>query len=161
MSENKERLPPFDYSKLEKTMTESEKFVLEERFLYRLADVFTSGNISFVAGLIAKQFVYDAVPQLSRPIKNRDVFFLYLLDAIEKMKERKVKFNSVMMYRRDTKKPHLMFSPKCAPDGSFGVFSADLNNAGKVKELCLYPSSVLDLEYKNRDDFKRFLKNVK
>ena len=66
-----------------------------------------------------------------------------------------------MMYRRDTKKPHLMFSPKCAPDGSFGVFSADLNNAGKVKELCLYPSSVLDLEYKNRDDFKRFLKNVK
>ena len=161
MSESKEKLPPFDYSKVEKTMTESERFVLEERFLYRLADVFTSGDISPVAGLIAKRFVYDVIPQASRPIKNRDVFFLYLHDVIERMKERKNKFNSVMMYRRDTKKPHLMFSPKCAPDGSFGVFSADLNNAGKVKELRLCPSSILDLEYKSRDDFKRFLKNLK
>ena len=131
-------------------------YEIEELFLKKLADTYSTFNAEPIADMLAADFHYSSMWVLDE-ITSKDAYLVYITGKLAAMKKGNKKFNCILMYKQGDGKPVLMFSPK-TPDGGFGAFLAEADKSGnKIKRLDLMAAGLYELGYKDKDEFDKFM----
>ena len=133
-------------------------YEIQENFLRKVAQMYTTFNAEPIADDLAARFHYSSM-WVCDEIKNRTAYLYYITRKLEAMKKSGVKFNFVMMYKQGDGKPVLMFSPK-TPDGGFGAFLVENNKTGKIARMDLMAAGIYNLAYKDKDAIEEFEKKA-
>ena len=133
-------------------------YEIQENFLRKVAQMYTTFNAEPIADDLAARFHYSSM-WVCDEIKNRTAYLYYITRKLEAMKKSGVKFNFVMMYKQVDGQPVLMFSPK-TPDGGYGAFIAETDKSGKLKRIDLMAAGLYSLAYKDKEAFDDFMKKA-
>ena len=133
-------------------------YEIQENFLRKVAQMYTTFNAEPIADDLAARFHYSSM-WVCDEIKSRDAYLYYITRKLEAMKKANVKFNFVMMYKQGDGQPVLMFSPK-TPDGGYGAFIAETDKSGKLKRMDLMAAGLYSLAYKDKAAFEEFEKKA-
>lgn len=133
-------------------------YEIQEAFLMKVAQMYSTFNADPVADELAARFHYSSM-WVCDEIKNRTAYLYYITGKLQTMKKAGVKFNFVMMYKQGDGKPVLMFSPK-TPDGGFGAFLVENNKSGKIARMDLMAAGLYSLGYKDKEAFDEFMKKA-
>lgn len=133
-------------------------YEIQENFLRKVAQMYTTFNAGHIADDLAARFHYSSM-WVCDEIKSRDAYLYYITRKLEAMKKSGVKFNFVMMYKQGDGQPVLMFSPK-TPDGGYGAFIAETDKSGKLKRMDLIAAGLYSLAYKDKAAFEEFEKEA-
>jgi len=131
-------------------------FNLEENFLSKLAEAYTTFSISPIQDLIADDFSYSSL-WVWGELKSKESYLDYLKRKLESMKKANVNNRFLMMYCKRSDIPVLLLSQKTEA-GDRGVFVVTKVQNGKVKELNLTSSEFYSLKPKNEKEYSEFMK---
>lgn len=132
-------------------------YEIQEDFLNKVAEMYTTFSADSIADLLPEDFHYSSM-WVCDEIKSRDAYLYYITRKLEAMKKSGVKFNFIMMYVQGDGQPVLMFSPK-TPDGGYGAFIVKTNN-GKIERMDLMAAGLYSLAYKDKAAFEEFEKKA-
>ena len=133
-------------------------YELQEDFLNKVAEMYTSFTADSVADMLSEDFHYSSF-RVFEEIESRDAYLNYITHKLEAMKKSGVKFNYIMMYKQGDGKPVLMFTPKM-PEGSYGAFLVENNKSGQITRMDLLPAAFYSLGYKDKTAFEEFEKKA-
>lgn len=131
-------------------------FKLEEDFLNKLAEAYTTFSISPIQDLITDDFSYSSL-WVWGELKSRESYLDYLKRKLESMKKANVNNRFLMMYCNRSGVPVLLLSQKTEA-GDRGVFVVTKTENGKIKELNLTSSEFYSLKPKNEKEYNEFMK---
>ncbi len=135
-----------------------QSFENEELFLENLAKAYTEYDAKYILPFLADDFKYSSF-WVATPDLSKEKYADYIVAKLATMKRLNTINRFFMMYEQGTGKPFLLVGSN-TPEGGFGCFDVKTNQDGKIKSLAIMPASFYHLEYKNKEEFDKFLKSL-